>query len=120
MLPGMSDSNDYLAIVESATLDTYTPRPGWVLVEREDLDAADQLIVIPRKGDDERRHVSHGVVVKIGGEYRHDKTGALVQMEVAVGDRVTLRKYPGHDIRLGDRDFVQVDENDILCILESA
>ena len=115
-----SDSTEYLSILDGVTLAAYQPRPGWVLVEREDLDSDDKLIVIPRKGDDERRHTSHGRVVKVGGAYPHEKTGAVVRMEVAVGDRVVLRKYPGHDLRIEGREYVQVDEHDILCVLEPA
>jgi len=54
-------------------------------------------------------------VVAVGpGKVSH---GALVEMTVAVGDRVVFPKYKGSEIKLEGIDYIIIEETDLLAII---
>nr|MBP3598177.1 co-chaperone GroES [Eubacterium sp.] len=44
--------------------------------------------------------------------------GKEVKMEVKVGDKVIYSKYAGTDVKLEDKEYVVVRQNDIVAIVE--
>ena len=44
--------------------------------------------------------------------------GKEVKMEVKVGDKVIYSKYAGTDVKLEDKEYVVVSQNDIVAIVE--
>ena len=41
-----------------------------------------------------------------------------VKMEVTVGDRVLFAKYSGTDVKLEDKEFIILKQDDILAVIE--
>lgn len=71
-------------------------------------------IIIP---DSAKEKPQEAVVVALGGG-KKDDDGKLHEFSVAVGDRVLTSKYGGTDVKLNDVDYILVDEDDILGIVE--
>ncbi len=57
-----------------------------------------------------------GEVVAVGPGKRDD-TGAKVELEVKMGDKVLYSKYAGTDVKLGTEEYVLLSEKDILAIV---
>ena len=59
-----------------------------------------------------------GEVIAVGpGKY--DKDGKRMALDVKVGDEVMYGKYAGTEFKQDDQEFLIVDYNDILAILEN-
>jgi chaperonin GroES len=71
-------------------------------------------IIIP---DSAKEKPQEAVVVALGAG-KKDDDGKVHEFTVAVGDRVLTSKYGGTDVKLGDVDYILVDEDDILGIVE--
>lgn len=122
-------SNDRMKYTESQfqklpvdSLDDYQLGAGMVLVEREQQEEKSHGIFLVRKGDEERTFEhSYARVIKLGSLDIHPKSGVEIQFEVAVGERVVISRFAGHDhvINTG-RKYVQLAESDILCALSEA
>lgn len=71
------------------------------------------VIVIP---DTAKEKPQMGEVVAVGSGKRYDN-GTHQTIEVNEGDKVLYSKYAGTDIKVGDEDYILVNEKDILAIL---
>ena len=71
-------------------------------------------IVIP---DSAKEKPQEAVVVAVGPGKRDDK-GALVPVEVKVGDHVLTSKYGGTEIKIDDKEYKILNASDILAIVE--
>jgi chaperonin GroES len=71
-------------------------------------------IIIP---DSAKEKPQEAEVVALGTGKKDDEGKAHV-FSVAVGDRVLTSKYGGTDVKLNDVDYILVDEDDILGIVE--
>jgi chaperonin GroES len=71
-------------------------------------------IVIP---DTAKEKPNQGEVVAVGPGRRNDE-GAVVPMDVAVGDRVLYAKYTGQEIKVENVEYIVLAERDLLCKLE--
>ncbi|KZL51844.1 co-chaperone GroES [Nodularia spumigena CS-586/05] len=70
-------------------------------------------IVIP---DTAKEKPQMGEVVAVGpGQQNED--GSYQSIGVNVGDQVLYSKYAGTDIQVGEKDYILVNEKDILAIL---
>ena len=68
-------------------------------------------ILIP---DTAKKKSTEGTVVAVGrGKY---VDGKLVEPEVKVGDVVIYSKYGGTDVTIDDKDYVILDEDNIMAI----
>lgn len=64
--------------------------------------------------DTAKKKSTEGTVVAVGrGKYVE---GKLVDPEVKVGDTVIYSKYGGTEVTVGDKDYVILDEDNILAI----
>ena len=72
-------------------------------------------IIIP---DTAKEKPQEGKVVAIGTGKR-DENGKLIPFEVKKGDRVLISKYGGTEIKVDDKDYLIMREDDILGIIES-
>ncbi len=64
--------------------------------------------------DTAKKKSTEGTVVAVGrGKYQN---GQLIQPEVKVGDVVIFSKYGGTEVTIGDKDYVVLDEDNILAI----
>ena len=70
-------------------------------------------IVLPGQAQ-EKPQQAEVIVVGPGGMV----DGKEVKMEVKVGDKVIYSKYAGTDVKLEDKEYVVVRQNDIVAIVE--
>jgi chaperonin GroES len=82
------------------------------LVEREETTASG--IVLP---DTAKEKPQTAQVVSVG-EGKVDKDGQRVPLEVSEGDVVVFAKYSGTEITLDEEDYMILDADDILGVVE--
>jgi chaperonin GroES len=86
-----------------------------ILIKR--VDAAQMTkggIIIP---DTVKEKPQEGKVVAIGtGRILED--GKVIPLEVKAGDRILFGKYGGTEIKLDGEDYIILDENEVLAIIE--
>ena len=83
------------------------------IVEREETTASG--IVLP---DTAKEKPQTAKIVAVG-EGKLDKDGQRVPVEVAQGDVIVFAKYSGTEISLDGEDYMILDADDILGIVES-
>ncbi len=92
-----------------------TPLGNNVLIEP--LERDDKLpsgLVIP---DTAKEKPQEGKVVAVGpGKY---EDGELVKPSVKVGSRVLYKRYGGDEIRVGDKEYLVVDAEDVLAVIQN-
>ena len=71
-------------------------------------------IIIP---DTAKEKPQEGKVVAVGAGKRDDN-GKLIPMDVKKGDRVLYGKYSGTEIKIDEKDYLIMREDDILGIIE--
>ena len=72
-------------------------------------------IVLPDTADKERPE--KGEVIAVGpGKIRDN--GQLSPMSLKVGNQVVFKKYSPDDIKIDNEEYLVINENDILAILE--
>jgi chaperonin GroES len=72
-------------------------------------------IVIPDTADKDKP--SKGTVVSVGNG-KHDVNGKLIPLQVKKDDQVLFGKYAGTNVKLGDKEYLVMREEDILAVLE--
>jgi chaperonin GroES len=86
-----------------------------ILIKR--VDAAQMTkggIIIP---DTVKEKPQEGKVVAVGtGRILED--GKVVSLEVKAGDRVLFSKYGGTEVRLDGEEYIILDENEVLAVIE--
>ncbi len=86
------------------------PMSGKVLVQPE---AAEQKtasgIIIP---DSAQEKPQRGKVIAVGNPKKDEP------MEVKIGDTVLYGKYSGTEIKIGDENYLIMNQNDILLVVE--
>ena len=92
-----------------------TPLGNNILIEP--LEREDKLpsgLVIP---DTAKEKPQEGKVVAVGpGKY---EDGELVKPSVKVGSRVLYKRYGGDEIRVGDKEYLVVDAEDVLAVIQN-
>lgn len=79
-------------------------------------EAAEEIkggIIIP---DSAKEKPQEAEVIALGTG-KKDENGKAQAFEVKVGDRVIISKYGGTEVKLGDKKFILVREDDILGII---
>ena len=71
-------------------------------------------IIIP---DTAKEAPQEGKVIAVG-KGRIDKNGKLVPMDVKKGDMILLPKYGGTEVKIDDKEYKIVSEEDIVAIIE--
>ena len=86
-----------------------------VLVERvEEQEQTRGGIIIP---DSAKEKPQDAKVVALGTG-RKDEDGKSQPFNVKVGDKVLISKYGGTEVRLGDKEYLLIREDDILGIIK--
>jgi len=91
-------------------------RPLGARVLVEPVDAKEQNkggIIIP---DSAKEKPQEGLVIAIGKKV--DDDGKPVAFDVKVGDRVLMPKYGGTEVKIGDKEYQLVREDDLLGVIE--
>lgn len=92
------------------------PLHDHILVER--IEEEEQLrggIVIP---DTAKEKPQEGKVVAVGPGKTLDN-GHELRMSLKKGDRILFGKYSGTDVKIDDREYLIMRENDVLGVLET-
>jgi chaperonin GroES len=71
-------------------------------------------IIIP---DSAKEKPQQGKVIAVGPG-KVDESGKLIPMHVKKGDRVLMPKYGGTEVKIDDKDYQIIREDDILGIIE--
>ena len=71
-------------------------------------------IIIP---DTAKEKPQEGKVIAVG-KGKITEQGKILPLDVKVGDRILFGKYSGNEIKIDDKDYLIVREEDILGIIE--
>ena len=71
-------------------------------------------IIIP---DSAKEKPQEGKIIEVGAG-KKDEDGKLIPMNVKKGDKVLMPKYGGTEIKIDDKEYQIVREDDILAIVE--
>ena len=72
-------------------------------------------LVIP---DTAKEKPQTGMVLAVGAGRRSEQTGAIIPLDVKVGDTVVYSKYGGTEITVDGEDLLILSGRDVLAILE--
>jgi chaperonin GroES len=91
------------------------PMHDRLLVERiEEQEVRQGGIIIP---DTAKEKPQEGRVVAAGNG-KLDDQGKRVPLDVKVGDRILFGKYAGSEVKLDDKEYLILREEDVLAILD--
>jgi chaperonin GroES len=91
-----------------------TPLHDRVLVERMEEEVKRGSIIIP---DSAKEKPQHGKIVAVGnGKIRDD--GGNSPLAVKVGNKILFSKYAGTEIKVDNKEYLIMREDDILAIIE--
>ncbi len=92
-----------------------TPLGDRVLVEpQEETEEKKGGIVIP---DTAKEKPMQGKIIAVG-KGKYDDNGKLIPMNVKKGNTILLPKYGGTEVKIADKEYQIVREDDILGIIE--
>ena len=93
---------------------TFRPLHDRVVVKRvESEEKTKGGIIIP---DTAKEKPAEGEIIAVGSGARDDK-GALVALDVKVGDRVLFGKWSGTEVKLDGVDLLIMKESDIMGVI---
>lgn len=86
-----------------------------VLVEpMQEMETTKGGIIIP---DTAKEKPQEGKVIAVGPG-KLDKDGKIIPMEVKKGDKVLMPKYGGSEVKIDDKEYKIISEEDIVAIVE--
>ncbi len=92
------------------------PLHNRIVVERSEVSEQKSVggIIIP---DSAKEKPQEAVVIAVGPG-KIDKDGKRQPMDVKVGDRILIGKYSGSDIKLDNKEYVILTEDEVLAVIE--
>ncbi|MFH1714029.1 MAG: co-chaperone GroES [Candidatus Nealsonbacteria bacterium] len=91
------------------------PLSNHILVEpQKDAVSTKSGILLP---DTAEKDPEQGKVVAVGPG-KKDRTGKIIPLEVKAGDSVLFAKYAPNKVKVNDKEYLILSEEDILAILE--
>ncbi|MFA5714615.1 MAG: co-chaperone GroES [Candidatus Paceibacterota bacterium] len=72
-------------------------------------------ILLPQSAEKERPQ--QGKVISVGPGKKNSQ-GKVIPMDIKKGDTVLFSKYGPHEIKVGEKEYLVLKEEDILCIIE--
>ena len=91
------------------------PIGGYILVEPQDEQITTSGIVLPDTVDKEKPQ--RGKVIALGTGKLNDK-GDKMPFSVKVGDKIMFKKYSPDEIEVDDKEYLIMEESDILAIIK--
>jgi chaperonin GroES len=93
----------------------FRPLGDRVLVKRVEEEAKTKGgIIIP---DTAKEKPQEGEVLAVGPGARDEKTGARIELDVKVGDRILFGKWSGTEVKIDGDDLIIMKESDILGVV---
>jgi chaperonin GroES len=106
-----------LNVQKEETVMTVRPLHDRVLIKRiEEQETVKGGIIIP---DTAKQKSQEGEVISVGSG-KTLENGSVVPLEVKEGDRILFGKYSGTEIKLQDKDYLILREDEIVGILIQA
>ena len=90
------------------------PLHDHILVERIEEETKKGGIIIP---DTAKEKPQQGKVIAVGDGRRDDK-GNKIPLAVKKGDKILFGKYSGSEIKIVDKEYLIIREDDVLGIIE--
>lgn len=90
------------------------PLHDYILVERVEKETKKGGIIIP---DTAKEKPQQGKVIGVG-DGKRDKKGNKMPLDVKRGDTILFNKYSGTEIKLEDKEYLIIREEDVLGIVE--
>ena len=90
------------------------PLHDHILVERVEMEIKKGGIIIP---DTAKEKPQQGKVIAVG-DGRIDDKGKTIPLVVKKGDMILFGKYSGNEIKLAEKEYLIIREDDVLGILE--
>lgn len=90
------------------------PLHDHILVERVEEEVKKGGIIIP---DTAKEKPQQGKVIAVGDGRRDDK-GNKIPLDVKKGDTILFGKYAGTEIKIVDKEYLIIREDDVLGIVE--
>jgi chaperonin GroES len=101
-----------ILVPETATKVDIKPLRDQVVIEpAEQAERSAGGVILP---DTVKEKSQEGNVIAIGPGKRTDK-GEIIKSDLKVGDRVIYRKYSGSDVKMNGKDYVILEEKDVLA-----
>ena len=94
------------------------PVADQVVVELEELPTTTESGLIHLPADSRKFDYVFARVIAVGPGARTRKNGALIPMELKVGDRVVLGRYIGADFEFGGKKYRIMKEENIYAVVE--
>src|ERR1700759_5368639 len=93
----------------------FRPLGDRVLVKRGEEEAKTKGgIIIP---DTAKENPQEGEVLAVGPGARDEKSGARLEPDVKVGDRILFGKWSGTEVKIDGEDLIIMKESDILGVV---
>ncbi|MGQ9465835.1 MAG: co-chaperone GroES [bacterium] len=90
------------------------PLHDHILVERIEEEVKKGGIIIP---DTAKEKPQQGKVIEVG-DGRRDEKGNRIPLEVKKGDIILFGKYAGSEVKIEDKEYLIIREEDILGIIQ--
>ncbi|MCS7258178.1 MAG: co-chaperone GroES [candidate division WOR-3 bacterium] len=90
------------------------PLADRIVVERIEEEMKKGSIIIP---DTAKEKPQYGKVIAVGPGRLDDK-GNRIPMEVKKGDLIIFSKYSGNEVKIDDKEYLIMREDDVLAIVE--
>ena len=94
---------------------SFRPLGDRVLVKRVEEEAKTKGgIIIP---DTAKEKPQEGEILAVGPGARDEKSGARIEPDVKVGDRILFGKWSGTEVKIDGEDLIIMKESDVLGIV---
>ncbi len=93
---------------------TIKPLHDHILVERIEEEVKKGGIIIP---DTAKEKPQQGKVIEVGDGRRDDK-GNRIPLDVKKGDIILFGKYAGSEVKIEDKEYLIIREDDVLGIIQ--
>lgn len=90
------------------------PLHDHILVERIEEEVKKGGIIIP---DTAKEKPQQGKVIEVG-DGRRDEKGNRILMDVKKGDIILFGKYAGSEVKIEDKEYLIIREEDVLGIIQ--
>ncbi|MCX7994868.1 MAG: co-chaperone GroES [candidate division WOR-3 bacterium] len=93
---------------------TIKPLHDHILVERIEEEVKKGGIIIP---DTAKEKPQQGRVIEVG-DGRRDEKGNRIPLDVKKGDIILFGKYAGSEVKIEDKEYLIIREDDVLGIIQ--
>jgi chaperonin GroES len=94
----------------------FRPLHDRILIERiEEKESIKGGIIIP---DSAKEKPQEGEVIAVGGGKKNEE-GKVFPLDVKAGDRILFGKYSGTEIKIEERDYLILKEDEVLGVIET-